>query len=76
MFPPGIPNVGYPGAVIHEKESPPALELVDCDASKLTPPEVVWKVFVGEVAPPGPVIAIVIPGGGGLTTPWINCDPK
>ena len=76
VFPPAIPIVGNPGAVVHEKESAPGLELVDCDASKLTAPEPVSNVFVGQAAPPGPVIAIVIPAGGGVTTPWINCDPK
>src|SRR5581483_1014130 len=68
LFPPAIATVGYPGAIFHEYERPPAFELVDCDASKLTALDNVWKVFVAEV-PPGPVITIVTPVGGGIVPP-------
>src|SRR5271166_5257978 len=66
VFPPGIPTDGKPGTGRHEKESVPALVLVDWDAFKATWLELVWKVFVAEVAP-GPAITIVIgfAGGGG-----------
>src|ERR1700733_109630 len=66
LFPPGIPMVGYPGAAVQEKERLPGLELVDLDASRLTRAERTGKVFVADVAPPGPVITIVIPVGGGV----------
>ena len=63
VVPPGIPTAGYPGAMVHRYESGPGLELVDADASKLTLLDETWKVFVADVAPPGPVITIVIPLG-------------
>jgi hypothetical protein len=67
--PPGMETEGYPGAACHEKVRPPAA-LLDPDASKLTWLESTWNVFVAEVAPPGPVITIVIPlGGGGVVLP-------
>ena len=49
---------------------------MDWDAFKLIRLEKVWKVFVAEVAPPGPVITIVIGFGGGVIGPvgqsWCN----